>query len=105
MSKIIDITDKLNFDSKPKIKIKDKEFEVNNTAVTMLKVLPKFENPSVSDLYDVYTLLFSSKAQAEIEKLNLDMSDFTQLIASAVELVAGSDTTSDEGETVTPDMT
>ena len=39
MSRIIDITEKLNFDEKPKIKIKDKTFEVNDSAVTMLKIL------------------------------------------------------------------
>ena len=36
MSKIIDITDKLNFEEKPIIKVKDVEIKANNDAVTML---------------------------------------------------------------------
>lgn len=33
MSKIIDITDKLNFEEKPIIKVKDVEIKANNDAV------------------------------------------------------------------------
>lgn len=103
MSRIIDITDKLNFDEKPKLKIKDKKIEVNDRAITMLKVLPKFENPTNKDLLEIFKLMFDEKAQKEIEKMNLNLEDFSQVIMSAVELVAG--TVEDEGETVTPDMT
>lgn len=100
MSKIVDITDKLNFDEKPKLKIRDKEIEVNDRAITMLKVLPKFENPTNNDLLDIFKLMFDKKSQKEIEEMNLNFNDFAQVIASAIELVSGS--TDDEGETATP---
>ena len=41
MSKIIDITDKLNFEQKPQIKIKDTVLTVNDEAVALLEILPK----------------------------------------------------------------
>ncbi len=104
MSRIIDITDKLNFDEKPKIKIKDKTFEVNDSAVTMLKILPSLEDLNPSKLYDFFELLFNEKDRKVIEKMNLNLEDFSQVIMSAVELVAGT-VEDNEGETVTPDMT
>lgn len=103
MSRIIDITDKLNFDEKPKLKIKDKEIEVNDRAITMLKVLPKFENPTNKDLLEIFKLMFDEKAQKEIEEMKFNFDDFEQVIASAIELVLGA--SDDEGEAVTPDMT
>ena len=103
MSRIIDITDKLNFDEKPKIKIKDKTFEVNDSAVTMLKILPSLEDFNPSKLYDFFELLFNEKDRKVIEKMKFNFDDFEQVIASAIELVLGA--SDDEGETVTPDMT
>ena len=41
MAKIIDITDKLNFEQKPQIKIKDTVLTVNDEAVALLEILPK----------------------------------------------------------------
>ena len=104
MSRIIDITEKLNFDEKPKIKIKDKTFEVNDSAVTMLKILPSLEDLTPSKLYDFFELLFNEKDRKVIEKINLNLEDFSQVIMSAVELVAGT-VEDNEGETATPDMT
>ena len=101
---VIDITEKLNFDEKPKIKIKDKTFEVNDSAVTMLKILPSLEDLTPSKLYDFFELLFNEKDRKAIEKMNLNLEDFSQVIMSAVELVAGT-VEDNEGETVTPATT
>ena len=38
MSKIIDITNKLNFDEKPKLVIKGTEIEVNSDAISFIKM-------------------------------------------------------------------
>ena len=92
MSRIIDITEK------PKIKIKDKTFEVNDSAVTMLKILPSLEDLTPSKLYDFFELLFNEKDRKAIEKMNLNLEDFSQVIMSAVELVAGT-VEDNEGET------
>ena len=39
MGKIIDITEQLNFESKPKIKIKNVTIEVDDSAPTALKLM------------------------------------------------------------------
>lgn len=38
MSKLIDITDKLNFEEKPSVRVKNVDLAINNDAVSMLKV-------------------------------------------------------------------
>ncbi len=52
MSKIVDITDKLQFEENPKLVIKDKELEVNADAATVLKImgiLGDGENVQITD--------------------------------------------------------
>lgn len=98
MSKIVDITDKLNFEQKPQIKIKNKVITVNDNAVTMLKIMPLIESGSAQAAYDICKSLFSEKDFAEIEALNLNFKDFTTLAQSAVKLVMG---VTEQGEEVT----
>ncbi len=104
MSKIIDITNKLNFEEKPTIKVKDTEFKANNDAVTMLKVVALFgengEGVAVKDVLKVYNLLFDEENRKKIESLNLSMEDFSTLIMeSAQVLINGNE--EPEGETQT----
>lgn len=104
MAKIIDITDKLNFEDKPKIKVKDQEFEVNDSAVTMLKITPKLSgkvSPDVAN--ELYEILFTEEDRARIDALALNFTDFSTLVMSAISLVVGDGET--QGETPTPDMT
>lgn len=106
MSKIIDITDKLNFEESPKLKIKDKELSVNDDAPTILKVLGivgEDENITTKAVIQLYELLFDKKSRNEIDKLKLKFKDFATLVMSAMELVTGSD--DNEGEAVTPATT
>ncbi len=106
MSKIIDITNKLNFKEKPKFKIKDIEVEANSDAVTMLKVAAIYTdgNIKVSDVLVVYNLLFDEENQKKIESLKLDMNDFSTAITEiASGLLGGGE--DDEGETPTPATT
>lgn len=108
MSKIIDITDKLNFEEKPTIKVKDTELKANNDAVTMLKVVALFgdngEDVAVKDVLTVYNLLFDEENRKKIESLNLSMEDFSTLIMeSAQVLINGNEEA--EGETQTPATT
>lgn len=97
MAKIVDITDKLAFESNPKIKIKDKEFEVNTDAEVVLKVMGQFgENGSLSPsaIVNIYNLIFSEADREEINKLKLKFKDFTALINEATDLIIGGE----EGE-------
>ena len=46
MAKVVDITDKLNFDENPKLKIKGVVVTVNADAETMLRIMGAFGNES-----------------------------------------------------------
>ena len=108
MSKIIDITDKLNFEEKPIIKVKDVEIKANNDAVTMLKVIALFDNDgkgmSVKNVLDIYNLLFDEENQQKIESLKLSFEDFSTLVVNAAQAVIN-DNEEPEGETTTPAAT
>lgn len=41
--KIVDITEKLNFDENPVLKVKDVTIEVNSDAATVLKIMGLFQ--------------------------------------------------------------
>lgn len=97
MAKVIDITDKLDFDSNPKIKIKDKEYEVNADAETVLKVMGQFNADgglSPAAIVNIYELIFDAQSRNQINKLKLQFKDFQTIIMEAVNLITGED----EGE-------
>lgn len=97
MAKIVDITEKLAFDSNPKIKVRDKEFEVNTDAEVVLKVMGQFGengNLSPSSMVNIYNLIFSEADRDEINKLKLKFNDFTTIINAATNLIIGEE----EGE-------
>ena len=105
MSKIIDITNKLSFEEKPKFTVKGIEFEANNDAITIVKVnaiLSEVESPK--DILDAFELLFDKKNQKKIESLKLSFDDFMTLVMSVSTSVSGGDKDK-QGETQTPAMT
>lgn len=89
MAKIVDITDKLDFDSNPKIMIKGKEYEVNSDAETVLKVMGILseEGESPKAITHIYELIFSEKARNAIKKLNLQFKDLRTVIETAIDLI------------------
>lgn len=105
MSKLIDITDKLNFEEKPIVKVKETELVINNDAVSMLKVAAIFEdgNGKSKDVTEMYHLLFDESEREKIEKLKLNMHDFNALISESAKIATGDLT--DEGEAQTPATT
>lgn len=108
MSKIIDITDKLNFEAKPIIKVKNIEIEANNDAVTMLKVAALFDNGGngfdVKDVLKTYNLLFDEENQKKIESLKLNFEDFSTLIMESAQVLINNGEEV-EGEMKTPATT
>ena len=89
--KVIDITEKLNFAEKPKIKIKDVEITVNNRAVSILKLMPKLNkaNVSLDDIMDTINELVSEVDIKKLESLDLSFEDFITFFKSAIELITG----------------
>ena len=95
MAKIVDITEKLNFEENPKIRIKNKEIEVNSDAATMLKVMQITSKKTVTntDVIKIYELLFSESERQKIEELKLKFDGLVTLVESAISIVAGDDDT------------
>lgn len=89
MAKIVDITDKLDFDSNPKIMIKGKEYEVNSDAETVLKVMGILSEDADTPkaVMQVYDLIFSEKERKAITKLNLQFKDLRTVIETAINLI------------------
>jgi len=105
MSKIIDITNKLNFDERPKLVIKGTEIEVNNDAIFFIKAIALFDSEngvSSSDLLSALELLFDEENREKIAKLHLSFADLSTVIKTATELIADNDS---EGEIQTPATT
>lgn len=105
MSKLIDITDKLNFEEKPSVRVKNVDLAINNDAVSMLKVAALFEdgNGKSKDVIEMYHLLFDESEREKIEKLKLNMHDFNALISESAKIATGDLT--DKGEVQTPATT
>ena len=94
MSKIVNITDKLEMDGNPFLIIKDKKIEVNADAATMLKLMGKYGETEESeatpkDILDLYDLMFPKASQEKIEKLKLSFKDLTVLAEEAQKLITG----------------
>lgn len=90
MAKMIDITEKLDFESKPLLIIKDTTLEVNSDAVTLLKVLQKLgDEPNMQDIGEACDLIFTQENQEKLQKLNLNIKDYMTVIKSALELAMG----------------
>jgi hypothetical protein len=105
MSKIIDITNKLNFDERPKLVIKGTEIEVNNDAISFIKAIALFDSEndiSSSDILSALELLFDEENREKIAKLHLSFVDLSTVIKTATELIADNDS---EGEIQTPATT
>lgn len=92
MAKVIDITDKLNFEESPAITIKGQTYKVDDSAETMLKLMGLFDGKSEAEAVPTaYELLFSEADRKKLKKLNLNFQDFMTLIEESMELIRGND--------------
>lgn len=89
MGKVRDITDKLSFDENPCLVIKGKKLEVNDDAPTMLKIMGimNADGAGMEHINEAYELVFPEKTRKEIEKMKLNISDWTTVVQEAMELI------------------
>lgn len=90
MAKVTDITEKLDFEENPKLKIKNTEIEINTDAPTILKLMQVVgdgDNITPNDVVKMYELLFNEKERAKIDKLKLKFKDFQTLVREAMDIV------------------
>lgn len=99
MAKRINITDKLDLDSKPEIEIRGEVFTVNDEAETILKIIELGEKDSAKSLREIGRLLFAESDFERIIKLPFDA--YKEIVKEAIRLVTGTP----EGEAQTPAMT
>lgn len=94
MSKIVDITDRLKFEENPAIEIKGKRYEINADATTMIEVMGEVgdgENIPPASISKLCNLIFTSKAQKDLEKLHLKFEDYSTVVDCAIDLIAGNE--------------
>ncbi len=94
MAKIIDITEKLDFETSPKLVIKETEIEVNADASTVLKIMGTLgdaQDVSPKTVLSMYELVFPEKSRKELDKLKLSFKDLTTVVQSALEMIIGED--------------
>lgn len=91
MAKIVDITDKLNFEEKPQITVKGEIFTVNNEAETILKIIPLADEGSAKSLAKIAPMLLNDEDYAKLSALKLDLNDFGTFIKEAVQLATGAE--------------
>ena len=95
MAKIIDITEKLDFEDNPKIKVKNEELEVNADATTALKLMGLMGDGgedagmTVSRIGEICELLFTKDSFKAIKSMNLQFKDFATLVKAAMSLITG----------------
>lgn len=100
MGKIVDITDKLEFEENPRIVVKGKEMEVNADAATVLKImgiLGDGNNTQPGDIVKMYELIFSEADRKKVDRMKLQFVDFRTLVFSAIGLITGKEE-EDSGE-------
>ena len=93
MSKVIDITEKLNFEENPKLKIKDAEIEVNTDATTVLTLMQTIGDeegtPDAKKMMEMFELIFPENSRKTLDKMRLNFADLTTVIEAAMTLVMG----------------
>ena len=106
MARVVDITDKLKFEEKPRLRVKGVEIEINNKATDVLEITPtlqKKDNITTEDIYHLFDVLFSEDEQEKVKKLKLTLEDFGTFIIEAANVISA--TGDDEGEPQTPTTT
>lgn len=103
MAKIVDITDKLDFDAKPRLVIKGTELEVNDDAPTVLKVMGLMSDgdPGLREIEEAYELIFPEESRSKINSIGLKFSAFMTLIREAINLITGDEEGNGETHTTT----
>lgn len=99
MSKIIDITDKLNFEENPILKIKDVELEINTEAENMIKIMAlTSENPGPNEIVQMCDLVFTKQSKEKLDKLSLKFNDYVDAIMTAISVASGGYEEEEQGE-------
>ena len=93
------LTEKLKFNEKPVIYIKDNALTVDNSAITVLKLMDVVQQEGeLAGAQKVMDLLFSKEDVKKITALKLSMEDYVLLASVAIDLALGNDPDAKAGE-------
>lgn len=107
MTKIIDITEKLDLSGNPILVIQGDELEVNADAATVLKIMGIAADEkddamtTAQRTLKMYDLLFPKKSRELIEKKRLSFNDLQTVISEAMNLAVGGNESEGEVQTHT----
>ena len=91
MAKVVDITEKLDFEERPELIIKNVHIKINNSAETMLKIMGNFNSSDETEaVVNSVDLLFDDKKK-KLDKLKLSFKDFMTVITEAMDIIRGDD--------------
>lgn len=87
-----DITEKLNFDADPKLKIKDVELTIKSDAENVLQILDVLQNSGETEAtVKCMPILLGEEDQEKLKSLHLKMNDYIEVMEAAVSLALGED--------------
>lgn len=101
MANVIDITDKLQMDENPVLKIGELEVTINADAKSVLKMMPIIESDDMGNIdkaMKCYDLLFSKGDRQKIDALKLSFVDLQKVIETAIDVAVGVDEDDEQGE-------
>lgn len=94
MAKVIDLTDKLNFDKKPEIRIGETVIEVNDDAKTVLQIMVLTTDEEATEMEQItkgIDLLFDKKNRKKLDDMKLSFRNYVEIFKTAMELATGTD--------------
>ena len=87
-----DITEKLNFDADPKLKIKDVELTIKSDAESVVQILDVLQNSGETEAaVKCMPILLGEEDQEKLKSLHLKMNDYIEVMEAAVSLALGED--------------
>lgn len=92
--KVVDITDKLELDENPQIKVKGELITVHADAKTVLKMVGVYGDTTLAEgekSMKSYELLIDKKDRDKLEAMNISFKDLNILIETAVDLAVGNE--------------
>lgn len=92
--KVIDITDKLNFDENPVLIVKGHELEVDASAVSVIEIMSIIgdadeDSMTPDKVAAICERIFTKEAQETIKRLKLSFEDYNTLVLAAMDMIGG----------------
>ncbi len=108
MGRVVDITEKLTFDTKPAIRIKGVDIGINADAPSVLKIMALGTEESGGDAEDVLKaldILLDDEEREKLDEVKLSFADLVKFVEIAMNLATGNYMDEDgkeAGEDATP---